>query len=61
MSRWHKSSRSGSAEQNCVEVDTGTLGAVQVRDSKDRCGPVLAVGSESWGAFLATLRSGGPA
>jgi hypothetical protein len=55
---WRKSSRSGSAEQNCVEVGSTTGGTVLVRDSKDRRGPVLAVESESWHAFVSGLRAG---
>ena len=55
---WRKSSRSGSAEQNCVEVDATARGAVRIRDSKDRMGPVLAVKATSWGAFLSGVRAG---
>lgn len=57
MNEWRKSTRSGNAEQNCVEVDTSASGTVRVRDSKDRSGPVLAVVYQSWSAFLNDLRT----
>jgi hypothetical protein len=37
---WIKSSRSGAANENCVEL---ALGSGQVRDSKNPGGPALAV------------------
>ncbi|MGH3835772.1 MAG: DUF397 domain-containing protein [Pseudonocardiaceae bacterium] len=46
---WRTSSGSGSA---CVEVAPA---GVLVRDSKDANGPVLAVTTSSWRAFLATV------
>jgi len=39
---------------NCVEVAPAPDG-VLVRDSKDPAGPTLAVTTERWHAFLATL------
>ncbi|HEY3501695.1 MAG TPA: DUF397 domain-containing protein [Actinocatenispora sp.] len=56
--QWRTSSRSGSADQNCVEVRAANDGTIRVRDSKDRRGPVLAVGEASWGAFLHGVRAG---
>ncbi len=53
---WRASSRS-TGEQKCVEV-AGVDGAVAVRDSKDRTGPVLLIGRAGWAAFLAGIRSG---
>jgi hypothetical protein len=53
---WFKSSRSGSAS-NCVEVGFGA-GAVGVRDSKDREGPVLVLGPAAWRSFTASLKTG---
>jgi Domain of unknown function (DUF397) len=55
--RFRKSSRSGSAGGNCVEigrVDTTTFG---VRDSKNPIGPVLAVDIERGHAFLHAIKS----
>jgi uncharacterized protein DUF397 len=74
--RWFKSSYSGSAGGDCVEVATvpenlawskssyssdeggacvevaAPPGGVYVRDSKDLNGPVLAVTSDAWAAFV---------
>ncbi len=47
---WRKSSYS-SSQSNCVEVALGGP-AIGVRDSKDPDGPVLAVPSGRWSAFL---------
>jgi hypothetical protein len=53
---WRKSSRSGS-NGACVEVrDQGA--AVQVRDSKDREGPVLAFTAAEWEAFIGGAKDG---
>lgn len=54
---WRKSSYSGGA-QDCVEVTSDLPGAVAVRDSKDRSGPVLMFGSQAWHAFVAGVKSG---
>ncbi|MEO3820789.1 DUF397 domain-containing protein [Plantactinospora sp. B24E8] len=51
---WRTSSRSGS-EGNCVEV-AWSPGAVRVRDSKDRPGPVLTFAEPAWQAFVRTTR-----
>lgn len=48
---WFKSSYSGGAGGECVEVATCPH-TVYVRDSKDRNRPGLAVGSEAWAAFV---------
>lgn len=53
---WRKSSRSNSS-QVCVEVAT-TPRVIGVRDSKDRGGPVLAVGRTAWRSFLGGLKGG---
>lgn len=55
---WRKSSRSGTATDNCVEVATaGTV--VGVRDSKDRgAGPVLRFEAPAWSDFVAAVRVG---
>ncbi len=53
---WRKSSRSGSGGA-CVEVrDRGT--GVDVRDSKDRGGPVLTFTAIEWRAFLEGVKAG---
>jgi hypothetical protein len=48
---WRKSTRSGGNGQ-CVEVRRGDDGTVQVRDSKDRTGPVLTFTPAEWAAFI---------
>jgi hypothetical protein len=52
---WHKSSYSNGDGGNCVEVTVPADG-VWVRDSKRSAGPVVGVGAEAWGAFVAGLR-----
>ncbi|MGI5245466.1 DUF397 domain-containing protein [Dactylosporangium sp. CA-139066] len=48
--RWRKSTRSGGASGNCVEVRQ-LDGTVEVRDSKDPNGPTLAFSARNWQAF----------
>lgn len=48
---WRKSSYSSEEGGACVEVATCPH-TVHVRDSKDTDRPILAVGSESWAAFV---------
>lgn len=48
---WHKSSYSG-YNGDCIEVRI-VNGRVQVRDSKNRGGPVLEFTPDEWKAFLA--------
>lgn len=50
--RWHKSTKSGNNGGDCVEVADNLAAAVYVRDTKDREGPVLLFGHESWRAFV---------
>jgi hypothetical protein len=52
---WHKSARSGTS--GCVEVATLER-VVEVRDSKDRQGPVLVFRFDEWNAFLVGVRDG---
>jgi hypothetical protein len=53
---WRKSSRSSGANNDaCVEV-APIIDVVAVRDSKNQGGPVLAVPSVTWRAFLDQLR-----
>ena len=54
---WPKSSYSGSGGGNCVEIGATALGAVQVRDSKDPSGPMLAFGPSAWAAFAAKVKT----
>jgi Domain of unknown function (DUF397) len=55
---WRKSSYSGSATQQCVEVATVVTGSVTVRDTKDADGPTLQFTLPEWAAFLAGVRDG---
>ena len=52
---WRKSSRSGDTGA-CVEVRR-VPGAVEVRDSKNRRGAILAVSGDSWRSFVGTVTS----
>ncbi|WP_329007473.1 DUF397 domain-containing protein [Micromonospora rifamycinica] len=52
---WFKSSRS-SDNAACVEVRFVDR-AVDVRDTKDRSGPVLAFDGRSWASFLTGLKA----
>ncbi|WP_027661553.1 DUF397 domain-containing protein [Salinispora fenicalii] len=53
---WRTSTRSGDTGGNCVEVADNLVGVVLVRDSKDRLGPTLTFGPESWRTFVAATR-----
>ncbi|MEV0275443.1 DUF397 domain-containing protein [Streptomyces sp. NPDC050610] len=52
---WVRSSHSGPEGGQCVEWAPSAVvhGVVPVRDSKDPCGPVLAVSPAAWAAFIA--------
>jgi Domain of unknown function (DUF397) len=52
-SNWRKSSYSGSNGGECVEV--ATAGAVLVRDTADRNGPVLTFTPDAWRAFTTAI------
>ncbi len=52
---WRKASYS-SAHNGCVEVRMAD-GGVQVRDSKDRSGPVFTFTRAGWETFLAGVRA----
>ena len=54
---WRKSSRSGPYSDNCVEVAFAG-GAVALRDSKDKTGPVLLVTPAEWLAFIGGTKDG---
>lgn len=51
---WRKSTYSGDNGGECVEV--AMAGAVLVRDTTDRTGPVLRFTAEAWRAFTATIK-----
>jgi hypothetical protein len=51
---WRKSSFSGANGDQCVEV--ASADAVMVRDTTNRDGAALSFSSETWTAFLGTLR-----
>ena len=51
---WRKSTYSGDNGGECVEV--ATAGAVLVRDTTDRTGPVLTFTAEAWRTFTATIK-----
>jgi hypothetical protein len=55
---WRKSSFSGSASSNCVEVGRLPGGWMAVRDSKDRSGPALLFTPGEWDAFTDGVRAG---
>jgi hypothetical protein len=48
---WRKSSYSGNAGGNCVEV-APLESTVGVRDSKVSDSPIIRAGAEAWAAFL---------
>jgi hypothetical protein len=56
--RWRKSSFSGSAQDDCVEVAGGLPGCVPVRDSKDPHGPALVFAADAWASFVTALKAG---
>ena len=54
-SNWRKSSHSGSNGGECVEVASRDI--VMVRDTSDRCGPMLTFSAAAWSVLIATLKS----
>lgn len=53
---WKKSTKSNGSD-SCVEARSHD-GGVQIRDSKDRCGPILSFDRESYVNFLDGLKAG---
>ncbi|MFD4634065.1 DUF397 domain-containing protein [Streptomyces sp. NPDC058284] len=51
---WRKSSASGASNDDCVEI-AWTGGTVLIRDSARPRGAVVAVGPDTWEAFLSSL------
>jgi hypothetical protein len=56
--QWHKSTRSSSTGQNCVEVATNLPGLIAIRDSKNPAGPNLIVTPGAWAAFTQKVKDG---
>ena len=56
VAAWRKSSHS-SGDGQCVEV--AEVGAVLVRDTKDRSSAVLAFAPDAWRRFAATVKDAG--
>ncbi|MFH8606293.1 DUF397 domain-containing protein [Streptomyces sp. NPDC018029] len=56
---WRKSSASGSANDECVEI-AWTGRTVLVRDSARPRGAVVAVGPDAWDAFLSSVAGNDP-
>jgi hypothetical protein len=52
---WRKSSYSGGDTGGCVEV--ATAGAVLIRDTTDRGGPMVSVPAAAWRSFLSGIRA----
>jgi hypothetical protein len=55
---WVKSSFSGAADHNCVEVARLEGGAMAVRDSKAPAGPTLRFTAAEWHAFVRGVVAG---
>jgi hypothetical protein len=55
---WRKSSYSGQAGGECVEVAVDVVGVVPVRDSKDPQGAALLFPAEAWAGFVAEVKAG---
>ena len=56
-SEWKKSTRSGGSGGNCVQARLHDS-TVQLRDSKDPAGPVLAFDPDTWRAFVTGVHNG---
>ncbi|MFI6456535.1 DUF397 domain-containing protein [Streptosporangium amethystogenes] len=55
---WHKSTLSGTNNDNCVEVANLPNGGRAVRDSKNPNGPTLNFASGEWHAFISGVKNG---
>jgi hypothetical protein len=58
--QWRKSSKSGANGGSCVEVADNLPGVVLVRDTKDRDGGTLTLGSAQWQGFVNLAKAIGP-
>ncbi|MFD4220860.1 DUF397 domain-containing protein [Streptomyces griseus] len=54
---WRKSSYSGGANGDCLEVADGHA-TVPVRDSKSPAGPAVLFSADGWSAFVAAVKHG---
>lgn len=54
--RWRTSTYSGNSGQ-CVEVSLTDLDRVLIRDSKNPCGPMLAVRPGVWNSFTEAVKA----
>ena len=54
---WFKSTRSGAANEGCIEVRI-TASAIGVRDTKNRTGGSLSLRNADWGTFVAGAKDG---
>ncbi|MER7856304.1 MULTISPECIES: DUF397 domain-containing protein [Streptomyces] len=54
---WRKSSYSGGANGECLEVADGHA-SVPVRDSKTPTGPTLTFSPQDWSAFVTAVKRG---
>ncbi|MCX4969471.1 DUF397 domain-containing protein [Streptomyces sp. NBC_00654] len=54
---WRKSSYSGGANGECLEVADGHL-SVPVRDSKTPTGPAILFSPDGWSSFVAAVKNG---
>ncbi|MER5982934.1 DUF397 domain-containing protein [Streptomyces sp. NPDC001787] len=54
---WRKSSYSGGANAECLEVADGHL-SVPVRDSKTPTGPAILFSPDGWSSFVAAVKNG---
>ncbi|MFB6903867.1 DUF397 domain-containing protein [Streptomyces bacillaris] len=57
LTRWRKSSYSGGANGDCLEVADGHT-SVPVRDSKTPAGPMLTFSPQGWSGFVMAVKRG---
>ncbi|MFH9298716.1 DUF397 domain-containing protein [Streptomyces sp. NPDC017520] len=57
LTGWRKSSYSGGANAECLEVADGHA-TIPVRDSKAPAGPAVVFSADGWSSFVTALKSG---
>lgn len=57
LTGWRKSSYSGGANGECLEVADGHT-TVPVRDSKTPAGPAVAFSADGWSSFVTAIKDG---